>query len=323
MFLLSVSLFFVLGFFLLIKGSDFLVQGATAIARQCNISEWVVGALILGIGTSIPEFAVMLTSVLSGNDVGLGTIIGSNTFNILFIIGAAACVVPLAIKKEWIAREVPTNLIAIVMMGLFLWFPLVGNTTGISRGEGLLLLCGGAVWVYMLMRQKPRVHIERLLPDEKEMGSLSSTRIVFFLLLGFITVILGSTWVVDGAIAYARIFGVSESLIGLTLVSIGSSVPELFVTLSAARKGKAGLAVGNIIGSNIFNFLGIFAFVSLIMPITFFDPHIWFDIAITICATLIFYMVIIFGKGLRISRGEGVLLIILYGIYLWITLLQI
>ncbi len=322
MFLLNTAVLFFFGFFLLIKGADFLLHGATEISKRLRVSEWVVGILILGIGTSIPEFAVMLTSALSGSAVGIGTIIGSNTFNILFILGIAAVIAPLTFEKKWAFRDVPINLATITITGVFLALPVLGTETGISRGEGLALLVCGAVWMYLLISEK-RTAIEDAFEDTPlYTKNTSLATLCFFIIAGVIAVIFGGVWVVEGAVVGATLLGVSESLIGLSIVSIGSSLPELVVTIGAARRGKAGLAAGNIIGSNIFNFLGILAFVAAVTPIEYVEEGIVFDFMATALATLVCYFALLFGKGLRLSRAEGVMLVSLYILYLGIVIVR-
>lgn len=322
MFLFNTAVLFFIGFFLLIKGADFLVHGATEIAKRLRVSEWVVGILILGIGTSIPEFAVMLTSALSGSVVGIGTIVGSNTFNILFILGIAAVVAPLTFERKWAFRDVPINLIAITATGVFLALPVFGIADGISRTEGLVLLLCGAVWMYLLVSEK-RTAIEDALEGTPLYAKKTPlATLCFFIVAGAVAVIFGGLWVVEGAVVGAKLLGVSESLIGLSIIGIGSSLPEFVVTVGAARRGKAGLAAGNIIGSNIFNFLGILAFVATVAPVGYFEKGMVFDFMATALATLVFYFALLFGKGLRLSRAEGVMLVVLYILYLGIVFVR-
>jgi len=259
---LTLLLFFI-GFYILIKGANFLVEGASSLARRLNISSLVIGLVIAGIGTSIPEFATSFLANLSGRGgIGLGTIIGSNTFNILFILGISALSFPLTFKPVWVERDLIWNIIAVLAVAAFV-FPFSDGT--ISRLEGLFMLILFFFWLYRTVRYS----------ESEDLNLADPPRVIAFPLVlvlivsGLLGVILGGKWVVDGAALMARELGIAEGLVGLTVVGIGTSLPELAVTFVAALKGRPGIAVGNIIGSNIFDFLMILGFGALVSPLMF------------------------------------------------------
>lgn len=334
MFLFNTTMLFILGFGLLIYGADILVRGALGIARRLNVSEWAAGVLLLGIGTSIPELTIMVTAAYTESMVGIGTIIGSNTFNMLFVLGAAALITPLTFEKKWLLRDMPILLAATLVTAFFLTFPIIGHVIGISRGEGIFLLLCGVLWTRLLLYPNQPTNIEQI-AFEKPKPHEPYMVLVLLIIGGTIAVLFGGMWVVSGATAFARFFGVSETLIGLSLVSIGTSLPELAVTLSAARKGSVGLAAGNIIGSNTFNFLGILPLAAVLAPGSIVEDGLLFDIAVTGIATVACFSLVAFEflppynkskknwflrifrrDQFRLSRTEGGILVLLYLFYL-------
>lgn len=305
--LLTLLLFF-LGFYILIKGADFLVDGAASFARRFNISSLVIGLVVAGIGTSIPEFAVSFLANLSGEGgVGLGTIIGSNTFNILFILGISALIFPLTFKPVWVERDFIWNIIAVfVVAALALPF---GDGT-LSRIDGLLMLALFFLWLYIVIKRSNEVA-----EDEEQVKIFTVPITVFFILAGFLGVILGGKWIVDGAVAIAEVLGTSEDIIGLTVVGVGTSLPELAVTFSAALKSQPGVAVGNIIGSNIFDFLMILGFGALIKPLAF-PSGLFLDTAVTLISAALLYGFMYVGELYILKRWQGFFMVVLYCLYL-------
>lgn len=305
---LTILLFFI-GFYILIKGADFLVGGASSLARRFNISSLVIGLVIAGIGTSIPEFGIGLLAHIRGETgLSIGTIVGSSTLNILLILGLAALVFPLPFKKEWVDRDLIWNMFAVVIAFVFA-APLTGEA--ISRIESVPLLFLFFYWLYSVIKTANGAD-----DDEPEPLRILTFPIAFLLIIaGFLGVLLGGTWVVDGAALIAREFGLSETLIGLTVIGMGTSFPELAVTIAAAYRNQFGIAVGGIIGSNIFNFLMIFGVSAFIAPL-YFPKELLIDLAISLFSALLLYGSMFSSVRYTLSRLQGVMFIVVYVFYL-------
>lgn len=307
---LSLILFFV-GFYVLIKGAKILVNGAVSVARIFNISNWFIGVVIVGIGTSIPELSINLASVFNGGTIGLGAIIGSNTFNILFILGISALFYPILMKKEWVLRDFLINIFSVVVTAIIIIFPVFGDNSflGVTRSEALFLFSLFIGWIlYMFYRKHSN-------DDNSEYKVFTVFTSFIMVLAGIIGVFVGGRWVVDGAEIIAQLFGASESLIGLTIVAVGTSLPELTVSITALIKRRTGIAVGNIVGSNIFDFLGIIGITALLRPIATF-PSVQFDIFAALGATLLLFAFTFIGRRYILSRFEGLVFITVYVVYL-------
>ncbi|MEK9180159.1 MAG: sodium:calcium antiporter [Patescibacteria group bacterium] len=299
---------FVIGFYVLIKGSNFLIDGATSLARNLGISTFVIGLVIVGIGTSIPEFAITFLGNLVGDaDIGVGTLIGSNTFNILFVLGISALFFPLAFKAEW-EDDVLWNLLALIFMFVFLFY---FGSNEITRIEGMILLALFVGWLYISVKTP-------FTPDETEepLRILTYPIAGTMIAAGFFGIILGANWVVNGAEIIARLLGMSETIIGLTLISIGTSLPELAVTFTAAFRKQSGIAVGTIVGSNVVNFLLIFGAAALAKPI-FITPSVVPDMLIAAISATILYVFMYWGKRGVLERSQGAIMVILYVVYLF------
>lgn len=308
--MLSSVLLFFIGFYILIKGANFLVDGSTSLARKFNISSLVIGLVIAGIGTSIPEFAVsFIANLQNAPNIGLGTIIGSNTFNLLFILGFSAFFFPLSMKKEWIDRDLLWN-IAAVFIAVFFAYLSGGGTIG--RVEGAAMLVIFFLWLFIALRET-----EKSREDRTEWRILALPLTVGMILAGLVGVIVGGKWVVDGASEIATQLGMSRALIGLTIVGIGTSLPEFAVTFTAALKRRPGLALGNIIGSNIFDFLMILGLAAVVKPIAF--PTALLPDAIITLVTCFFLYGLVFKKHV-LKRWHGLLLVLLYILYLLFTI---
>ncbi|MAF59546.1 MAG: sodium:calcium antiporter [Candidatus Pacebacteria bacterium] len=307
--LISVSLFAV-GFYVLVKGAQILVNGSASIAKLLGVSTWFIGAVVVGIGTSLPEFAINVASVFNGHNIGLATIIGSHTFNTLFLLGFISVITPLALKQGWIMRDVPLNLVVVLTASAAILIPFFGTATnGISRPEGAVLVTLLIFWfVFMLNRRNAD-------GDETAYRVFTIFNSIVLIMLGFIGVFIGGRFVVDGAITIAELLRLSPAFVGFTLVAIGTSVPEFTVSIVAAIKKQPGLAIGNIIGSNIFGLFGVLGTTALIKPIVV-APELRFDIFASLLAALIFTTVaVLIGKKYHISRAEGLLLMLAYVAY--------
>lgn len=302
---------FIFGFFVLIKGAQYLIRGATSLARLFGLAPWFIGVVIVGIGTSIPEFSINIASVFSGNNVGLAAIIGSNTFNILVILGLAALIAPITFRQDWIRYDLPLNMMAVLLVSVFILLPVMGSTevVGISRAEGVVLVILLMVWIFFMLKRKP------LHEHNADVEVFSWFTSFVFVIAGLVGVFLGGQWIVAGAESIATLIGISPALVGFTVVAIGTSVPELAVTIVAATKRQTSIAVGNIIGSNIFDFLGILGITALMKPAPVREA-LQFDIFATFGATIVLFLSVLFiGSRYTIGRKEGAMFIGLYLAY--------
>ena len=268
------------GFILLIKGADYFVVGSSSIAYNLKVPSVIIGLTIVAMGTSAPEAAVSITAGLAGsNELALSNVIGSNIFNLIFIVGVCAVIKAFTIDESIMKRDFP---IAIASSVLLLFF--LGDTT-LSRMEGLILL--GLMALYLIMTV--RYAISHPTNDDDEDRSLPMNVSILYIIIGLAGIIFGGDLVVDNACAIAAAFGLSETLIGLTIVAIGTSLPELVTSVTASLKGDSGLALGNVVGSNIFNILFILGLSSTIHPIAA-DVLSLIDIPILIVSTTVIFI---------------------------------
>ena len=309
MFLSIIS--FIVGIVLVIFGADWLTKGASGIARRFGVSELVIGLTIVALGTSLPELVISVGSALKGSPgIALGNVIGSNIFNGLLILGVTALIAPIRFNARMLTREIPFNLLASIVLILVSGSMLVGGGKGefVTRYGGLLLLCFLAVFV------RYTFSIPNDDDDEALEKPMSIGKVLLFILLGLAGLILGGNIFVNGATELARVAGLSEAVIGITIVSAGSSLPELAVSVSAARKGNVGIALGNVLGSNILNIFLILGCSATITPISL-DGFSFVDFYVLLASSLLIYMVTRFGGKAIINRFEGALLVAGYVAY--------
>ncbi|MBO4302519.1 calcium/sodium antiporter [Methanosarcinaceae archaeon] len=305
---LIVNLFFlVIGFTLLIKGADFFVDGASKIALKSGIPQIVIGLTVVAFGTSAPEAAVSLSAAFRGSTgIAIGNILGSNIMNILLILGLSACVMPLPVRKSSLNFDIPfVALISVVLAAI-----------GFISGK-LDLTAGLILWVFFIVffvRQIMVVKAGKSSGEEVPVLTEKDTffRIVLITIAGLAGIIIGSNMTVDGATAIAQAFGVSDRVIGLTVIAFGTSLPELLTSVTAARKGNPDIAVGNIVGSNIFNILFVLGTTALICPVPY-GPEFYVDSIVCILASFFLWFAV-FRKGV-LGRYAGVGMLIFYGIY--------
>ena len=300
----------------IVLGADFLVAGAVSIARKFKVSDFVIGAAIVGIGTSMPELVVSFIGALKGNaDVAIGNVVGSNIFNILGILGITALFFPIAINKENMKFEIPLCIGISILLILFAFNFFNGNTACISRIDGILLLIVfiGFMW-YSFHRDKQNASASTTsedVPEEKTPLWLAVIKVVG----GLAVLITSCDFFVDNAVQVAKSFGVSDAIISLTLIACGTSLPELAASVAAAIKKNTQLALGNIIGSNIFNISLILGVSSQVMPLTS-TGITYVDYIVMIAATI---LTLLFGFKSKIGRLGGAFMFIcfiLYNIYL-------
>jgi cation:H+ antiporter len=308
------------GFVLLVLGGDFLVRGSASLAARFGISPLVVGLTLVALGTSAPEIATSVAAALSGRgDIALGNVVGSNLFNLLFILGGTALITPLAVQQKLILFDVP--LMAVLSLVVF-WLAQDG---AIVREEGLFLCAALVAYLVLCVttaKEEPRsVQAEYAAEYARpEVRRTPLARDVLLILAGLVVLVLGSRWLVEGASALAAALGASELVIGLTIVAAGTSLPEVATSVIAALKGERDIAVGNIIGSNIFNLLGVLGIASVVasggVPVA--PAALRFDLPVMVASAIA--CVPICYIGARVSRGEGALLLGMYVVYLAVLL---
>ena len=290
------------GFVLLIKGADWFVDGASSVAKFFKIPSVIIGLTIVAMGTSAPETAVSITAGLAGNsDISLGNVVGSNIFNLLMVIGISAIIFPVASNAEIIRRDMWWNIGVTVLL-----LVLILDGT-ISRLDGIILLLGIVIYLIVVVRSALKNRTEG---DDIE--SMPLWKSILAILIGLVAIVFGGDLVVDNASLIAETFGMSSTLIGLTIVAIGTSLPELVTSVVAAKKGEAGIALGNAVGSCIFNILFILGIASALTPINAaFELVIDTAILIAVCVLLF-----VFAKTQKkTTRVEGIICVVIYAIY--------
>ena len=294
-----------LGFFLLVKGADWFVEGASGIADRFGIPQLVIGLTIVAMGTSAPEAAVSITAALKGNaDIAVGNVIGSNILNVWIILGVSSVITSIAVAKTTIRYEIP------IMLGITLLMLVFGvNGGSICLWEGILLLvCFAGYLSYMFVMVKKG----EMQAEEIENTKMPIWKLLLAGVIGLALIILGSDLTVDAATALAKLFGMSEKFIGLTVVALGTSLPELFTSVVAAKKGKADIAIGNIVGSNIFNILFVLGISSLIVPIGF-EMSFVVDCLISVGAGVVLWLCVFRKK--KLNRLDGIIMLVCYAGY--------
>lgn len=305
----------VIGFILLIKGADLFVDGASSIAKSLKIPSLIIGLTIVAFGTSAPEAAVSITGAFAGaNDITVGNVVGSNIFNLLVVVGVAACISPLNVKRSIIAKEFP-----FAIMGAFVLIVLGYDSkyhnypdNVLTRADGIMLLVLLGIFMYYLI-ELALTSRKNGVEEDEEIKVYSMPKSIGLCLIGIIGIVLGGDWVVDAASDIALTFGMSQSMVGLTIVAVGTSLPELVTSIVAARKGESDIALGNVIGSNIFNIFFVLGISSFIHEITI-NTTVFFDMFIMLAASFITYG---FAASKRkINKPEGAFLVLLYVAYM-------
>lgn len=304
-----VMVLLVIGFVFLVKGADFFVEGSSSVAKRFNVPSLIIGLTIVAMGTSLPETAVSVTaSLVDNNALAVSNAVGSNIFNLMVVIGFCAVMTPVAVDKQTLKRDFPFSVLCAVLL-LALGF--VGMELG--HVDGAILLVLFAVYIIVLVRialkhKNSGVAVE----EEGEIKLLSMPRSLIYIVLGGASIAVGGDMVVDSASRIAIDFGMSQTLVGLTIVSIGTSLPELVTSIVAARKNEVDMALGNAIGSNVFNFLMVLGMASAISPIAFITENI-IDIIILIVFSIVVW--IMAWTKTKLNKGEGLIMLALYIAY--------
>ena len=291
-----------LGFVLLVKGADWFVDGASGIALKLRIPQLVIGLTIVAMGTSAPEAAVSISAALKGSaDITIGNIVGSNILNIFIILGLASAIVPIAVAKSTIRIDIPFML---AISGVLLALGWDGTVT-LMDGLIMLVLFAGYLGYMLYMAKKGG-------EEGEEIKDLKLWQALLYTVLGLALIVWGADVAVDAATSLARIFGLSERFIGLTVVALGTSLPELFTSVTAARKGNADIAIGNVVGSNIFNILFVVGLSAMIVPVPF-TPNFRVDTIVAIAAGVMLLLCSL--KQKKLVRRHGIAMLLCYGAY--------
>lgn len=302
-------LLLIFGIVVVLKSADWLTNGTVGLATKLGISQIVIGLTIVAIGTSMPEFFVSIVSAIKGTpDLAVGNIVGSNIFNVLLIVGVAATVAPIAIQRATVRRDIPIAIVASIM----LTFMMLDDN--ISRIDALILFAAFIAFIWITLRNSKNDANEKDASTEKVIPTWKS---VLFIIFGLVGLVLGSNIFVDNASSLAHGWGISDAVIGLTIVAGGTSLPELATSAVAARKGDSGIAIGNVLGSNVFNILMILGLTGIISPM-----HIqnitYIDMAVMVISMALFWL-FSFTK-LRVERWEGCVLIACFlGYITWLV----
>ena len=316
----AVILLLAVGFAFLVKGADFFVEGSSSIAKKLKVPPIIIGLTIVAMGTSLPETAVSVTaSLVQNNELAVSTVVGSNIFNLMFVIGVCSILTPIMVQKATVVRDIPLSLGCALFL-LVLGISGLGDKTGMTLGhaDGVIFLIVFAGYIFTMVRSAmkaraagQKVEIEGV-EECDNMKELSYGKSILFLIVGAAAIAFGGDLTVDTASRIAIELGMSQTLVGLTIVSIGTSLPELVTSVVAARKNEVDMAVGNAVGSNIFNILMVLGISSAISPVALIRENI-IDIVLLMVFSV---MVWIFaGTRKKIERKEGIIMVVVYLVY--------
>lgn len=308
------SLLLLAGFVILIKGADLFVDGAARLARGMGVSPMAVGLTVVAFGTSAPELFVNISAAVSGGtDIALGNVVGSNIANILLILGISALVRPLTVSTGTVWKEIPFSLLAAVLLWVLasdVYIDGAASST-ISRSDGLVLLCFFAIFIaYTASIAAPVVGLPVISPAPAK----TVVRIALRMAIGFSGLLFGGRWIVDSVVILGDYLGIARSVMGLTVVAVGTSLPEMATSVMAARRGDVEIAVGNVVGSNIFNVFFILGVSALIRPLPF-SPAANVDMGVLTAASILLFIFMFTGRLRIMDRWEGVLALVIYALY--------
>lgn len=307
----------IIGFVLLVKGADFFVEGASSVAKMLKVPSLIIGMTIVAMGTSLPETSVSIAASMNNqNTLAVSNVVGSNIFNLMVVLGVCAVIAELKVSKDVLKRDYPFSVLCAILL---LVAGVIGMTLG--RMDGIIFLVIFAVFIFYLIKSaldaRKRGEIsekEREMNEEmEEMEDLPVWKCILYIVGGAIAIKYGGDWVVDSASVIATSFGISATLVGLTICSVGTSLPELVTSIVAARKNELDMAVGNVVGSNVFNILMVLGIAATVSPIAFLTENI-IDIVVLLVFSLITWVLCVTQK--KLSKKEGILMLTLYVIYL-------
>ena len=307
----------IVGFVFLVKGADAFVEGCSSIARRYHVPSLIIGMTIVAMGTSLPETAVSVTAAVTGNNaLAVSNAVGSNIFNLMVVVGACTLFTSVAVQFITLKIDFPISILCAVLL-------LILGAAGMSLGhiDGVVFIILFLAFILYMIRSaqtsreknvEPGVEEEEYLLEAEEIQEMSMGKSVIYILLGAVAIAVGSDWVVDGACTVAAAIGISQTLIGLTVVAFGTSLPELVTSIVAAKKGEVDMALGNVIGSNIFNILMVLGIAAAISPVAFLTENI-IDIAVLIVFSVIGW--IMAWTKRELNRKEGIIMLLLYAVY--------
>lgn len=299
----------VVGFVLLIKGADFFVEGSSSVAKRLRVPSIIIGLTIVAMGTSLPECAVSLTASMSDqNALAVSNVIGSNIFNLMVVTGFCAVFSSLPIEKNTLKKEFPFSIICAAVLLVMGYIGMV-----VGRADGMILLVLFAAYIISMVQSALKARASGQSVEEEEYKILPVWKSILFIVGGMIAIKFGGDFVVDGAVVIAKGFGLSENLIGLTIVACGTSLPELVTSIVAAKKNEVDMALGNVIGSNVFNILFVLGIASSISPIAFIMENVIDIILLIIMSAFVW---ILGWTKQKIDRKEGILMLVIYAVYL-------
>jgi cation:H+ antiporter len=305
-------LLLVLGFILLIKGADWLINGASSLATKYKVPEFTIGLTIVAFGTSAPELVVNVFAALQNqHELLLGNVIGSNNFNIFVILGIAGVIMPLSVKAGVVWKEIPISCASTLIL-LFLANEKFGKSLSINRFEAILLLAFFALFIFYVIKQfRQNQNI-----TESGIKTYSNLKVIFLISIGLVGLVAGGKLIINNAIEIAQGLGVSEKAIGLTIIAAGTSLPELATSVVAAIKKNSDIAVGNILGSNVFNIFFVLGISAFIKPVDY-NNAFNSDLLFLLAGNIVLFLAMFTGKKHKLDRWEALLLIILYCGYAW------
>lgn len=315
--ILTLLLFF-LGFGALIRGAEWLIDGSSILAKQFGISDLIIGLTVIAFGTSLPELIVNLFASAESSELAIGNVIGSNIANILLILGIAAIMKPLSVHRTTVYREIIFNIAAAGVLGILVAerFLSEGGFKGLDQVDGMILISYFAIFIYYTFG---KVSTHQQAEEEKEKAkadTLNFGSVFLKIFLGILGLWLGGQWIVNGAIEFATFFGVSDALVGLTVVAVGTSLPELAAAVVAVRKGNVDIAVGTAVGSNLFNIFWVLGLGSIVRPIGFSDDLI-IDIVINGAVAGLLFLTMVVGRYRhQVSKTEGKMFLVAYVVYI-------
>lgn len=314
-------LLLVFGFVLLIQGAHVLVSGASSIARRWNVSDLVIGLTVVAFGTSTPEMAVTVISSYQGNtDIAIGNVIGSNIANILLILGVASVICPLSVSKGTVWKEIPFSLLAALVLAALANDRWIDGSafSAITRSDGIILLFFFSIFIYYSFSIAQDIEG---LPDQIPMKIYSMPGSLLRVAAGLAALTLGGKWIVDGAVEIALGLGMSEAVVGLTIVAVGTSLPELATSAVAAYRKNVDIAVGNVVGSNIFNILLVLGVGSLISPLPF-NPKSNLGVVMLVFSSLLLFLAMFTVRRRSVDRREGAVFLVCYVAYIVLTVIR-
>lgn len=309
----------VIGFVFLIKGADFFVEGASAVAKKLHVPALVIGMTIVAMGTSLPELSVSVTASLAGsNQLAIGNVVGSNIFNLMVVLGSCALFSALEVSDDTIKKDLPFSIIctvALMVMGI------IGNSVG--HVDGAILLVLFIIFLASMLRaaKKSRTTAAAIAEEEaeNEIVDIPTWLCIIYIIGGAVAIKYGGDWVVDSCTTLALKFGMSETLVGLTIVALGTSLPELVTSIVAAKKNELDMAIGNVVGSNIFNILLILGVAGAISPMTFLTVNVIDTLILVVFSVIIGLMCL---KKKNLNKANGIVMLLLYAVYLGYIILR-